>query len=90
MMDMIKEDTNQDPTQYGGIKKCGVEHFLIDSYGKILRSLEQGQASVNLISIDYAKAFNRMSHQACLAAYGRKGASSQTLRTIASFLWEGL
>ena len=86
MMDWIKDDVKQDHTQFGGIKKCSVEHFLVDSYDRILRSLEKGHCSVNLISIDYAKAFNRMGHQACLRAYAKKGASTQTLRAIASFL----
>ena len=39
-----------------------------------------------ITSIDYAKAFNRLSFQHCLSAFARKGASSQILRIIATFL----
>ena len=39
-----------------------------------------------MTSIDYAKAFNRLSFQECLAALARKGASSNLLAIIASFL----
>ena len=41
---------------------------------------------MNLITIDFSKAFNRMSHQECINAFYRKGASNQTLNLIASFL----
>ena len=86
MLDRINTETNPDPLQYGGIKKCGVEHFLLQSWDKILRGLEDNRGSIGLISIDFAKAFNRMSHQACINAFKKKGASNQTLNLIASFL----
>ena len=86
MLDRINSEVKQDKTQYGGIKKCGVEHFLLQSWDKILQGLEDNRGSVGLISIDFVKAFNRMGHQACLAAYKRKGASNQTLNLIAAFL----
>ena len=41
---------------------------------------------MGLISLDYAKAFNRMSHQQCLNAFARKGASSNTIGLVAAFL----
>lgn len=86
MMDRINEETRVDPTQFEGIKKCGAEHFLIETFDNIHRGLEDNRGSINLISIDYAKAFNRMSRQACLLAYKKKGASRETLKMIASFL----
>ena len=86
MLDRIKEETKEDASQFGGVKKCGVDHFLVDTYDMIHRGLEDHRATINLISIDYAKAFNRMSHQAYLSAYKKKGASTNTLRVIASFL----
>ena len=39
-----------------------------------------------LTSIDYAKAFNRLSFQHCLRAFEKKGASNQILRLLATFL----
>ena len=86
MMERINSEVKRDKQQYGGIKKCGVEHLLLQSWENILEGLEDNRGSVNLLSIDFAKAFNRMSHQACLAAYKRKGASQETLNLIASFL----
>ena len=46
--------------QYGGVKGCGTDHFLIDTWENILQELEDNRASVNLMSLDYSKAFNRM------------------------------
>ena len=85
-MEMINSEVKIDKLQYGGLKGCGVDHFLIQSWDKILRILEDNRASVNLISVDYSKAFNRMLHQACLEAFNKKGASNQTLGLIHSFL----
>ena len=39
-----------------------------------------------LTSIDYAKAFNRLSFQHCLAAFAKKGASTPIIELIATFL----
>ena len=45
-------------------------------------------ASAALTSIDFAKAFNRMSHQACLQALGEHGASNKSLALISAFLFK--
>lgn len=86
MMDRINEEVKIDLKQYGGVKKCGVEQLLIQAWDNILRGLENNRGSVNLISINFAKAFNRMSHQACLKSFKKKGASQGTINLIASFL----
>ena len=39
-----------------------------------------------LTVIDYAKAFNRLSFQHCLEAFARKGASTEMIRILATFL----
>ena len=41
-----------------------------------------------LTAVDFGKAFNRVSHQACLEAFSNKGASTPILRLIATFLSE--
>lgn len=46
---------------------------------------EKGQA-VNLISVNYAKAFNTMKYQACLQQFERLGASNFSLKRIHTFL----
>ena len=72
--------------QYGGIKGCSVNHLLIDLWDEILWNLEDERAATMVTGIDYAKAFNRLSFQHCLRAFARKGASTATIRILASFL----
>ena len=86
LMEMISSEVKVDTTQYGGIKRCGTEHFLLQAWNNILTTLEDNRSSMNLITIDYAKAFNRMSHQHCLQAFKVKGASQLTIDLIAAFL----
>ena len=86
LMDRILKEVKVDNSQYGGIKKCGPEHLLLQSWDNILTGLEDNRGSINIMSLDYSKAFNRMSHQACVRAFAKKGASSQTLNLIAAFL----
>ena len=49
-------------------------------------NLEDARAATLLTAIDYAKAFNRLSFQHCLLAFARKGASTELLRILATFL----
>ena len=86
MMDRIESEVQIDRKQYGGIKRTGAEHLLLQSWDNILNSLEDNRGSVNLITIDFSKAFNRMSHQECIKSFHRKGASNQLLNLIAAFL----
>ena len=41
---------------------------------------------MSILSIDFSKAFNRMSHRRCLDALERKGASNESLNMVAAFL----
>ena len=72
--------------QYGGVKGCSVSHLLVDLWDEALWNLEDERAATLITSIDYAKAFNRLSFQHCLRAFARKGASSQTISLLATFL----
>ena len=72
--------------QYGGIKGSSVSHLLVDLWDEIAWNLEDGRAATMITAIDYAKAFNRLSFQHCLEAFARKGASSQTISLLATFL----
>ena len=82
----LKDSTKLSPNQYGGLKGSGAGHFLADTWQEILVSLEDNRASVQLLSIDFEKAFNRMDHNACLAALSRIGASAQDVELVACFL----
>ena len=55
----------------------------IDEVGRIL---EDDRAGALLTSIDYAKAFNRLSFQHCLASFAKKGASTPLLDILVTFL----
>ena len=70
----------------GGMKGAGAEHYLVQLWQNVLESLEDPRAASVLTSIDYAKAFNRLDFSQCLKALANKGASSEILGIIASFL----
>ena len=65
---------------------CTVDHFLIESWQNILDSLEDQRASVNVVSLDFEKAFNRMDHGACVEALLQHGAPDNLVIVIRSFL----
>ena len=72
--------------QFGGAKGCSTSHMLIDIWQNICENSEDYRAATVMTSIDYAKAFNRMSFQHCLRAMKKKGSSSPIIRLIATFL----
>ena len=72
--------------QYGGIKGCSVNHLLVDMWDTICWDLEDARAATLITAINYAKAFNRLSFQHCLEAFARKGACSQLITILATFL----
>ena len=63
-----------------------MDHFLAETWHDILTSLEDNRASVQLLSIDFEKAFNRMDHNARLASLTKNGASDQDVELVACFL----
>ena len=86
LLGWIQEQVGIRRNQYGGMKGCGTEHFLVDLWQGILEDLEDPRAAAVLTSIDYSKAFNRLDWNACLKALEEKGASSEIIGLIASFL----
>ena len=86
ILEKLKEEVTLDLSQFGGIKGSSVDHFLIETWDKILRSLEDGRAAATLASIDFQKAFNRMSHQECLKAAEKMGASVPVRGMVKAFL----
>ena len=72
--------------QIGGMKEAGSEHYLVQLWQDVLESLEDPRAACILTSIDYAKAFNRLNFSHCLRALAEKGASSELISIIDSFL----
>ena len=72
--------------QYGGVRGCSGTHLVLKVWQNILTNLEDRRAATILTSIDYAKAFNRLSFQHCLRAFASKGSSTPILRLLATFL----
>ena len=68
------------------MKGCSTEHFLLHTWDKILTSLDNGTSAANLVSIDFAKAFNRMDHSKCLGALSRLGASEEVIGWTSAFV----
>ena len=60
--------------------------MMIDVWDRILSNLEDCRAATILTSVDYSKAFNRLSFQHCLRAFEAHGASSPVLSLLATFL----
>ena len=64
---------NMRKNQFGGQKGCGTEHFLAHLWTGVLEDLEDSRGSCSLISLDFAKAFNRLDHSHILHSYARLG-----------------
>ena len=72
--------------QYRGVKGVGTQHLLVKLMQEVLENAEDYRVATVVTSIDYSKAFNRMSFQYCLKALAKNGASSNVLRLVAAFL----
>ena len=86
VLDWLKDEVSMRSNQYGGIRGVGTDHLLVEMWQRILTDLEDYRAATVVTSVDYSKAFNRMSYQHCLAALAKNGATSKTLRLVATFL----
>ena len=82
----LKETIQLSRNQYGGKKGQGVDHLLIELWDKILRGLEDSEAAVNIMAIDFHKAFNKMNHKSCLQALEKLGARKHVVEMVAAFL----
>ena len=68
VLDWMKSEVKLRSNQYGGVKGLGTEHVLVQMWQRILEDLDDYRAATVVTSIDYSKAFNRMSYQKCLEA----------------------
>ena len=85
-LDRLKGEIQLSDSQYGGVKGCSVENFLIDTWDSVFTSLENEATAVNILSIDFSKAFNRVKHGACLKKMAQLGASNESLKMVFAFL----
>ena len=86
VLERLKGEISLSSRQFGGIKGCSTDHFLIETWDAIISALEDGNTAANLLSVDFAKAFNRMDHLHCLHALDNLGASPISLGWTAAFL----
>ena len=86
VLDWMKQEVSLRSNQYGGVKGMGTDHVLVQVWQRILEDLDDYRAATVVTSIDYSKAFNRMSYQHCLKSLAKKGASSPILQLVATFL----
>ena len=80
------EEISLKPNQFGGVKRCSTAHMLTEIWNEICENCEDYRAGTVITAIDYAKAFNRVSYQKCLKAFKDKGASTEIIRLLSSFL----
>ena len=86
VLNWIQGEVKLKENQYGGVKGCSTAHLLVGVIDEVARGLEDDRAAVMMTSIDYAKAFNRLSFRHCLHSLARLGASTPVIELIATFL----
>ena len=87
LLDELKKNVTLSKRQYGGKKKQGVDHMLIDIWDQIHDALEEKETAIQLMAIDFQKAFNRMDHSKCVDSLRRLGADQSTLSLVQAFLY---
>ena len=86
VLEWCRQEVKPKNNQYGGEKGSSATHLMIEVMDDITSALEDNRAGVILSAIDFSKAFNRLDHTKCLEAFAEKGASSETLQLLGSFL----
>ena len=80
------EQVGMRANQMGGMRGAGTEHYLVQLFQLVLEALEDPRAASVITSIDYSKAFNQLDFLHCLEALAAKGASSELISVVGSFL----
>jgi hypothetical protein len=87
LLKWLKEEVPLKTNQFGGVKCSSVERLLCGIWHEIGTNQEDHRAATVVTAIDYAKAFNRLFYRwSCLQALTSKGASTQVLGLVATFL----
>ena len=87
VLQKLKNEVSLSGRQFGGIKGCSTDHFLLETWDAVITALEDGSSAANLLSVDFEKAFNRMDHFKCLQALSGLRAKQVTISWVASFLY---
>ena len=86
MLEKARQEVTPSLNQYGGEPGASSTHLLVEAIDKVTSHLEDNRAAAVLSSLDFSKVFNRLAHKQCLEAFSRKGASTDTIEILASFL----
>ena len=87
VLQRLRREIGPRTNQFGGLPGSGVNHYLTAAWNSVAEALEEDdQTAMNLISVDFAKAFNTMSHGACVNAFANKGASRHSVGMVSAFL----
>ena len=88
LLDDLKNTITLTSRQYGGIKGQGVDHMLVEVWEEILQGLESKNTAINLMAVDFEKAFNRMDHSKCIESLRQLGGREPTIALVNAFLHE--
>ena len=86
LRERLRKEGKVRSNQYGGLSGSSTSHYLANAWTDVMEALDQDGGVANLLSINFAKAFNTMEHQSCLSAIKQKGASDHVIRMTAAFL----
>ena len=86
VLNQLRKKVGPSPNQFCGIPGSWTNHYLAESWTEIMRCLESEGAVCGVTSIDFSKAFNSVSHQSCIEALYKHGASAHSLKMVHSFL----
>ena len=85
----VKETKNNwKATQHGGLKGSSTDHILIETWDRILKSIDDNKNSKSVVmtALDFSKSFSKCTHQEILKAYARLNASQWLLKMHSAFL----
>ena len=87
LLDQLYTENPPELHQFGGVRGVEADHLLTEMITGIMENIDDNRVCTNLISLDMLKAFNHMDHGNCITKLAENGASSQTIRMAASFLF---
>ena len=86
VLEWCREEVKPKLNQYGGEPGASAAHLLVEVMDDVTSALEDNRSAVILSAVDFSKAFNRLEHKHCLESFRKKGASSDVIELLASFL----
>ena len=88
VIEVAKQEVKPKLNQFGGEPGASTTHMLMSVINYTLNAIEDNRAAVVLSTVDFSKAFNRLQHRSCLETFVKRGASSETLQLLTTFLFE--